>query len=128
MAGAGRRAEVNDRSEVEGAAVRTEEFGGEPAAPEDGTDVARRTYVHARHAEVAWLHPCQVVYEYPQGSYRWTARMPPHSRSRYSSTRRRWQCSGPASLHSNTVGTLKRSLSSVSSTRRSRRSSRNALS
>src|SRR5215207_7803582 len=98
MACAGRRPEVNDGPEVEGTAVGTEEIGGQPAAPEDGTDVVRRTHVHAGHAEVARLHPCQVVYEYPQGPYRCTALRPPHSRFRYSRTRRLWQCSAPASL------------------------------
>jgi len=70
MAGVSRRPEVHDGPDVEGAAVGTEEIGGEPVAPEDRADVAQRAHVHAGHAEVARLHPCQVVYEYPQDPYR----------------------------------------------------------
>ena len=65
VSGVGRRSEFDDGPDIEGTAVGTEEIGGEPAAPEDRADVARCVHFHARHAEVARLHPCQVVYEYP---------------------------------------------------------------
>jgi hypothetical protein len=68
--GVGCGPEVNDRPHVEGSAAGAEEIDGEPAVAEDRPDVATRVYVHARHAEVARLHPCQVVYEYPQDPYR----------------------------------------------------------
>jgi hypothetical protein len=32
--------------------------------------VARRIHVHAGHAKVAWLHPCQMVYKYLHDVYR----------------------------------------------------------
>ena len=64
VSGVGRLPEVYDGPDVEGAAIGTEEIGREPAVPEHGTDVARRIHVHASHAKVAWLHPCQMVYEY----------------------------------------------------------------
>src|SRR5688500_7521885 len=64
MAGVGRRTDVDDGTEVEGAAPGTQEARGEPAVPENGADVARGVHVYAGNAKVARLHPRQVVYEY----------------------------------------------------------------
>jgi hypothetical protein len=68
--GIGRRPEVHDGPDVEWSAAGTEEINGEPAAPQDRADVARRVHVHASYAKVAWLHSRKVVYEYLQDPYR----------------------------------------------------------
>ena len=70
MRGWGCRPEVDNSSYIEGTIAGTQEIYGEPAVAEDRTDVARRVRFQAGDAEVSWLHPGQVVYEYPQGPYR----------------------------------------------------------
>jgi hypothetical protein len=68
--GVGCRPEVDHGSNVEGPAAGTQEIYGEPAVAEDRTDVTRRVRFQAGDAEVAWLHPGQVVYVYLQDPYR----------------------------------------------------------
>jgi hypothetical protein len=60
----GRRPEIYDGPDVEGSTAGPEEINGEPAAAEDRADVAWRLYLNASHAEVARLHPRQMVYQY----------------------------------------------------------------